>query len=82
MAMTTKDFNAMAIEFGLTLKEINFDSDPSSKAKRTQTVEDVYRRFCRVAAASNSAFDKDRFYDYVTEVMNGKRDAQGKRTKK
>lgn len=82
MAMSAKDFNAMGIEFGLMFKEINFDSDPASKAKRTHVLEDVLRRFCRVASASNSAFDKDRFDDYVTDVMNGDIDATGKRVKK
>ena len=82
MAMSAKDFNAMGVEFGLMLKEINFDSDPASKAKRTHVVEDAVRRFCRVATAANSAFDNDRFVDYVTDVMNGDRDATGKKVKK
>jgi protein-disulfide isomerase-like protein with CxxC motif len=81
MAMSAKDFNAMAIEFGLMLKEINYDSDPHSKAKRTHTVEDAYRAFCRVATASNPTFDQERFYDFVSDVMNGTRDKTGKKAK-
>ena len=82
MAMSAKDFNAMGIEFGLMLKEINYDSDPTSKAKRTHVVEEAVTRFCRVATVSNSAFDKERFVDYVTEVMNGERNADGKKVSK
>ena len=82
MAMSAKDFNAMGIEFGLIMKEIDFDSDPYSKEKRLQTVRITIERFMRVAAQSNSAFDRERFAFYVTEVRTGDRDATGKLVKK
>lgn len=82
MAMSAKDFNAMGIEFGLMLKEIDFDSDPYSKEKRLQTVRNAITGFMRVATVSNSSFDKDRFAFYVTEVRVGERDARGKKVSK
>lgn len=72
--MTAKDFNAMGIEFGLMLKEINFDSDSSSKYQRNAVLENMTKAFARVAVKSNSAFDLDYFTDFIIAVAAGERD--------
>ena len=80
--MSAKDFNAMAIEFGLMHKEIDYDSNAVSQAKRFVTLNECIHRFCRVAAASNSAFDRARFEQFVVDVATGVRNAEGKKVKK
>ena len=81
MGMSKKDFNAMAIEFGMQQREINFDSDPYSKAKRTNTLNESVYRFCSVARVSNPLFSEERFTEYVEDVAQRRRDNTGKLVK-
>ena len=81
MGMSRTDFNNMATEFGMIYREIDFDSDEWSKAKRTHTTDDAVFSFMRVARTSNSQFDTARFLNFINDVRIRVRDNTGKLVK-
>ena len=82
MAMSKKDFNLMAIEFGQQMKHINaMDYHQPIRDIAMATLLDSIKAFCYVAITANGNFDSSRFYDFVDEVANGRRDANGKLVK-
>jgi len=82
MAMSKKDFNLMAIEFGQQLARINDSKYPEQIRNIVMaTALDSIKAFCYVAITANSNFDSSRFYDFVDEVRDGRRDSNGKLVK-
>ena len=83
MTMSKKDFNLMAIEFGQQIERINNAKHPEQIHNLVMaTVLNSIKSFCYVAFMANGNFDSSRFYDFVDEVSDGRRDASGKLVKK
>ena len=79
MTMSKKDFNLMAIEFGQQLAQINESKYPEQIRNIVMaTALDSIKAFCYVAYSANNNFDSSRFYDFVDEVRDGRRDSSGK----
>ena len=73
----------MAIEFGQQIERINNAKHPEQIRNIVMaTALDSIKAFCYVAYMANSNFDSSRFYDFVDEVSDGRRDASGKLVKK
>ena len=73
----------MAIEFGQQMKHINaMDYHEPIRNIAMATLLDSIKAFCYVAITANGNFDSSRFYDFVDEVKDGRRDANGKLVKK
>lgn len=79
MTMSKKDFNLMASQFGQQIKHINaMDYHQPIRDIAIKTVLDSIKAFCYVAITANSNFDSSRFYDFVDEIADGRRDVNGK----
>jgi hypothetical protein len=82
MTMSKKDFNLMASQFGQQIKHINaMDYHQPIREIAIKTVLDSIKAFCYVAITANSNFDSSRFYDFVDEIADGRRDVNGKLVK-
>jgi hypothetical protein len=46
------------------------------------TLLDSIKAYCYVAFTANGNFDSSRFYDFVDEIADGRRDSSGKLVKK
>lgn len=78
MTMSHKDFDAMAIEFGLAIRWCANAGSQDLTDAQLLTVKRNVESFCRVAKSSNSLFDRQRFLDFVDDVATQRRDAFGK----
>jgi hypothetical protein len=74
MAMSRKDYVSLAISMGLALRYV----EEGEKEGAYVMVEVVANSL----NASNLNFDKGRFLDFMYEVADGKRNAEGKVVKK
>ena len=73
----------MAIEFGQQMARINnMEYNEQIRNVAMATLLDSIKAFCYVAITANGNFDSSRFYDFVDEVRDGRRDANGKLVKK
>jgi hypothetical protein len=73
MAMSRRDFEAMATAFGAALR--------SGDGVERVAVWECVDAFCRVAVAGSPAFSENRFLAWVGDVADGTRDLDGKRVK-
>lgn len=83
MGMSKRDFEAMALQLG-EAKRVAFrlwDDDRAAAVEVIARVSFAASKFCNVAAASNPAFDRDRFLAFVDEVGTGTRDLDGRKVK-
>jgi hypothetical protein len=71
MAMTRKDYVALAISMGLALRWMQDCESKDGAYAMAREVADSLN-------ASNMNFQRGRFLDFVYEVADGKRDAEGK----
>lgn len=76
--MTAKEFNLVAIEFGLTLKVIAANNNDLLRNAEFNIFWQTVRGFTYVARISNPRFDTNRFNDFINEVALGQRDSYGK----
>jgi len=71
--MTQKHYEAMATAFGLVLRE-TFGTNPERYAGSMLAMV----AWVRVARADNPRFDSTRFQNWVRQVRDGERNAEGK----
>lgn len=77
MSASRRHYEPMATEFGLIKREINFDSDPNSKAKRLQTLDNCISAYCSVSRGDNYRFETGLFKDWIEDTALGYRDNRG-----
>ena len=75
MAMSRKNYNAIATNFGYSLRSITGHAEIDSAWK-------MVFAFSEAAREDNPAFDPDRFAFWVQETAEGARDLEGKKVKK
>ena len=75
MAMSRKNYNAIATNFGYSLRSITGSAEIYSAWS-------MVNAFSEAAREDNPAFDSDRFRDWVQETADGARDLEGKKVKK
>ena len=75
MAMSRKNYTAIATNFGYSLRSITGDDEMYSAWSMVNAFADAARE-------DNPAFDCVRFRDWVQETADGERDLEGKKVKK
>lgn len=75
MAMSRKDYVSLAISMGLRLRWMQEGATRDGAALMAEEIADSLN-------ASNMNFQRGRFLDFMWEVADGKRDAEGKIVKK
>jgi hypothetical protein len=74
MAMSRKDYVSLAISMGLALRYLEEEKRDGAVWMAVEVADSLN--------ASNLNFDKGRFLDFMYEVADGKRNAEGKVVKK
>ncbi len=81
MAMSRKNYNAIATNFGASIRNGIEIHTPHQHAP-TYGAWLMVEAFIEAAREDNPAFDPDRFRDWVQETVDGERDIEGKKVKK
>ena len=82
MAMSRKDFVAMAIEFGDLKRWTAHSGSTEITSVQLNTIDRCINAYMRTARQANSNFDSGYFVTFVDEVASGERDLDGKKVKK
>jgi hypothetical protein len=75
MAMSRKNYNAIATNFGYSLRSITGTAEVNSAWAMVSA-------FSEAAREDNPAFDPNRFGNWVQETADGTRDLEGKKVRR